>query len=116
LATAKHSRWNRPYTDPMYQPMLEVLQYLRENGHKTFIVTCGGQDFVRLYMERIYGVPPKQVVGTTGETKCGYDKGGKPFLTKELKLLLNDNYAGKPEGIHLMIRRRVRTRRLATPP
>jgi phosphoglycolate phosphatase-like HAD superfamily hydrolase len=106
LATAKHPRWNRPYTDLTYQPMLEVLKYFRANGYKTYIVTGGGQDFVRVYAEQVYGIPPEQVVGTMGGTKYGYDKAGKPFLTKEPKLLLNDNDAGKPEGIHLMIGRR----------
>ena len=86
--------------------MQEVLKYLRANGYKTYIVTGGGQDFVRVYSERTYGIPPEQVVGTAGGTKYGYDKDGKPFLTKEPKLLLNDNNAGKPEGIHLMIGRR----------
>jgi phosphoglycolate phosphatase-like HAD superfamily hydrolase len=106
LETAKDPRWKRPYTDLTYLPMQEVLQYLRANGYKTYIVTGGGQDFVRTYSEKTYGIPPEQVVGTAGGTKYGYDKAGKPFLTKEPKLLLNDNNAGKPEGIHLMIGRR----------
>jgi phosphoglycolate phosphatase-like HAD superfamily hydrolase len=106
LATAKDSRWKRPYTDLTYLPMQEVLKYLRANGYKTYIVTGGGQDFVRVYSEATYGIPPEQVVGTAGGTKYGYDRSGKPFLTKEPKLLLNDNNAGKPEGIHLMIGRR----------
>jgi phosphoglycolate phosphatase-like HAD superfamily hydrolase len=106
LETAKHPRWQRPYTELTYQPMLDVLQYLRDNGFKTYIVTGGGQDFVRVYSQRVYGIPPEQVVGTAGGTKFGYDKDGRPFLTKEPKLLLNDNNAGKPEGIHLMIGRR----------
>jgi len=106
LAAARHRRWDRPYTELTYQPMQEVLQYLRANGYKTYIVTGGGQDFVRLYSEKVYGIPPEQVVGTAGGTKYGYDKSGRPFLTKEPRLLLNDNNAGKPEGIHLMIGRR----------
>jgi phosphoglycolate phosphatase-like HAD superfamily hydrolase len=106
LETARHPRWNRPYTELVYQPMLDVLQYLRENGFKTYIVTGGGQDFVRVYSQRVYGIPPEQVVCTMGGTKFGYDKDGKPFLTKEPKLLLNNDNAGKPEGIHLMIGRR----------
>jgi phosphoglycolate phosphatase-like HAD superfamily hydrolase len=106
LAEAKDPRWKRPYTELTYQPMQEVLQYLRANGYKTYIVTGGGQDFVRQYSEQTYGIPPEQVVGTAGGTKYGYDKSGKPFLTKEPKMLLNDNNAGKPEGIHLMIGRR----------
>jgi len=83
--------------------MIELLKYLRANGYRTYIVTGGGQDFVRAYSEEVYGIPPEQVVGTMSGTKYGYDKEGKPFLTKEPKLLLNDNNAGKPEGIHLMI-------------
>lgn len=106
LDTAKDPRWKRPYTELTYQPMQEVLQYLRANDYKTYIATGGGQDFVRVYSERVYGIPPEQVVGTMGGTKYGYDKEGKPFLTKEPKLLLNDDNAGKPEGIHLMIGRR----------
>jgi phosphoglycolate phosphatase-like HAD superfamily hydrolase len=106
LETAKHPRWKRLYTDLTFQPMQEVLQYLRDNGFKTYIVTGGGQDFVRTYSQRVYGIPPEQVVGTMGGTKFGYDNNGKPFLTKEPKLLLNNDNAGKPEGIHLMIGRR----------
>ncbi|WP_296522847.1 HAD family hydrolase [Rhodoplanes sp.] len=106
MEMARHPRWNRPYTDLAYQPMLEVLKYLRDNGYKTFIVTGGGQDFVRTYAERLYGIPPEQVVGTAGGTKFGYDKAGKPFLTREPRILLNDNNAGKVEGIQLMIGRR----------
>ncbi len=106
LAEAKDPRWKRPYTELTYLPMQEVLKYLRDNGYKTYIVTGGGQDFVRAYSEATYGIPPEQVVGTAGGTKYGYGKDGKPFLTKEPKVLLNDNNAGKPEGIHLMIGRR----------
>jgi phosphoglycolate phosphatase-like HAD superfamily hydrolase len=106
LQTAKHPRWNRPYTELAYQPMLEVLRYLRHYEYKTYIVTGGGQDFVRVYAQQVYGIPPEQVVGTAGGTKYGYGKDCKPFLTKEPKLILNDNNAGKPEAIHLMIGRR----------
>ncbi len=106
LAKAKDPRWKRPYTELTYQPMQEVLKYLRDNGYKTYIVTGGGQDFVRVYSEDTYGIPPEQVVGSALGTKYSYDKSGKPFLIKEPKLLLNDNNAGKPEGIHLMIGRR----------
>ena len=106
LDTARDPRWKRPYTELIYQPMQEVLKYFRANGYRTYIVTGGGQDFVRLYSERVYGIPPEQVVGTAGGTKYRYAKDGKPYLLKEPKLLLNDNDAGKPEGIHLMIGRR----------
>jgi len=108
IETARHQRWNRLYAELLYQPMLEVLQYLRDNGFKTYIVTGGGQDFVRVYAQKAYGIPPEQVIGTAGGTKYSYDRDGKPFLTKEPKLLLNDNNAGKPEGIHLEIGRRPR--------
>jgi haloacid dehalogenase-like hydrolase len=103
LETAKHPRWNRLYTDLIYQPMLELLRYLRDNAYRTYIVTGGGQDFVRIYSEKVYGIPPEQVVGTAGGTSYGYGKNGRPHLTKDPKMLLNDNFAGKPEGIHLMI-------------
>ena len=106
LAEARDGRWKKPYTELTYLPMQELLKYLRANGYKTWIVTGGGQDFVRQYSEKTYGVPPEQVVGTAGGTRYGYAKDGKPFLTKEPRLLLNDNNAGKPEGIHLMIGRR----------
>ena len=106
LEAARHPRWNRLYTELAYQPMLEVFRYLRDNAYKTYIVTGGGQDFVRMYAEKVYGIPPEQVIGTAGGTKFAYASNGKPYLTKEPKLLLNDNNAGKPEGIHLMIGRR----------
>jgi hypothetical protein len=86
--------------------MIALLKYLRANGYRTYIVTGGGQDFVRVYSEEVYGIPPEQVVGTAGGTSYGYDKNGRPFLTKDPKLLLNDDFAGKPEGIHLVIGRR----------
>jgi phosphoglycolate phosphatase-like HAD superfamily hydrolase len=106
LPNAKDKRWKRPYTELTYLPMLEVLAYFRANGYKTYIVTGGGQDFVRVYSDKVYGIPVEQVVGSPGGTTYGYAKDGKPFLTKVPKLLLNDNNAGKPEGIHEMIGRR----------
>ncbi len=106
LDSARHPRWRRPYTELTYQPMQELLGYLRASGYKTYIVTGGGQEFVRVYAEHTYGIPPEQVIGTAGATRYGYDSQGRPFLTKEPRLLLNDNDAGKPEGIQLMIGRR----------
>jgi hypothetical protein len=106
LSTARDARWGRPYSELVYQPMLEVMRYLRANAFKTYIVTGGGQDFVRVYAEEVYGIPPEQVVGSAGETKFGYNDRQKPILTKEPRLLLDDDKAGKPEGIHLMIGRR----------
>lgn len=106
LATAKDPRWKRPYTELTFQPMQELLRFLRDNGYKTYIVTGGGQDFVRVYAESTYGIAPEQVVGSIGGVTYGYDANGKPILTKEPKLLLNDDHAGKPEGIHMLIGRR----------
>jgi phosphoglycolate phosphatase-like HAD superfamily hydrolase len=106
IETARHPRWDLPYTELTYLPMQEVLRYLRANDYKTYIVTGGGQDFVRVYSQQAYGIPPEQVVGTAGGTTFGYGKDGRPMLTRDPKLLLNDNKAGKPEGIHLMIGRR----------
>jgi len=106
LAQARDPRWKRPYTDLTYLPMQEVLSYLRANGFKTYIVTGGGMDFVRVFSEATYGIPPEQVVGSAGATTFGYAKDGAPRLVKEPKLLLNDDKAGKPEGIHLVIGRR----------
>lgn len=106
LATARDPKWHRPYTDLTYLPMQELLKYLRDMGYKTYIVTGGGQDFVRVYAEKTYGIPPEQIVGTMGSTTLSYDKEGKPILTKDPKVLLNDNNAGKVEGIHMMIGRR----------
>jgi len=106
LATARDPRWHRPYTDLTYLPMQELLKYLRANGYRTYIVTGGGQDFVRVYSDQVYGIPPEQVVGTAGGTQYGYEKNGNPILTKDPRLLLNDDQAGKPESIHLMIGRR----------
>lgn len=106
FASAKDPRWKRPYTDLAYQPMVELLRYLRANGYKTYIVTGGGQDFVRTISEQAYGIPPEQVIGTAGTTSYGHDKNGVAVLTKDPKLMLNDNNEGKAEGIHLMIGRR----------
>jgi phosphoglycolate phosphatase-like HAD superfamily hydrolase len=106
LETARHPRFKRPYTDLIYQPMREVLRYFRANGFKTYIVTGSGQDFVRVFAEKTYGIPPEQVIGSAGETKYVYRKNGEPVLIKEPKLVLNDNNAGKPESIHLVIGRR----------
>jgi phosphoglycolate phosphatase-like HAD superfamily hydrolase len=106
LDSARDPRWHRPHTELTYVPMLELLKYLRANGYRTYIVTGGGQDFVRVYAEDVYGIPPEQIVGTVGATKYEYGKQGEPLLIKEPKLILNDVFAGKPEGIYMMIGRR----------
>ncbi len=105
LAKAKHPRFKRPYTDLVYQPMLEVMKYLRANGFKTYIVTGGGQEFVRVYSQRVYGIPPEQVVGSSIVTKYEY-KDGKPLLIREPKAFFIDDHAGKVIGINLFIGKR----------
>jgi hypothetical protein len=106
LTTAQHPHFERLYTDLVYQPMLELMQYLRANGYKTFIVTGGGQDFVRTYSERVYDVPRDQVVGSAGGITFSYDESGKATLTKDPKLLWIDDKTAKPVDIHPMIARR----------
>ena len=113
IETAKHPRWNRLYTELTYQPMLEVLQYMRANGYRTYIVTGGGQDFVRVYSQQAYGIPPEQVVGTATGTKFGYNKEGKPFLTKDPKLLLTTTTRESPKVFTWKLAA-VRMQRLAT--
>jgi phosphoserine phosphatase len=105
LAQARHPRFQRPYTELVYQPMLEVMQYLRNNGFKTYIVTGGGQEFVRAYGERVYGVPPEQVVGTSVATKYEYQN-GQPVLMRLPKIFFVDDHAGKAIGINLFIGKR----------
>ncbi len=105
LATAKDPRWHRPYTELIYQPMLEVMKYLRANGYETYIVTGGGQDFVRVYAEQVYGIPPQNIVGSAIATEYAYDKSGAGILMRPPKLLLNNNFSGKPEDIYLFIGR-----------
>jgi len=106
LAEAKHPRFKRPYTECVYQPMLELMQYLRNNGFKTYIVTGGGQEFVRAFAGQTYGMPPEQVVGSVSKVKYQYDKDGKPELIRLPKVLLIDDKTGKPEGINMFIGRR----------
>jgi phosphoglycolate phosphatase-like HAD superfamily hydrolase len=105
LAQAKHPRFQRAYTELVYQPMLELLGYLRANGFKTHIVSGGGADFMRVFAERVYGIPPEQVVGSVGETKLAI-RDGKPVLIKLPKINLVDDKVGKPVGIHRFIGRR----------
>jgi hypothetical protein len=102
LATAKHPRWNRLYTELVYQPMLEVLGYLRANGYKTYIATGGTGEFVRAYSPRVYGILPEQVAGTEQPVKYGYDKDHRPILTMEPKLALDNLGAGKIENFWLV--------------
>jgi phosphoserine phosphatase len=105
LAKAQHERFKRPYTELVYQPMLEVMDYLRDNGFRTYIVTGGGQEFVRVYSEEVYGVPPEQVVGSSIVTKYEY-RDGEPVLMREPKVFFIDDKAGKAIGINLFIGKR----------
>jgi phosphoserine phosphatase len=105
LATARHPRFNRPFTEMVYQPMLELLAYLRANGFKTFIVSGGGVEFMRVFAEKSYGVPPEQVVGSSGKLKFEMQD-GKPVLTKLPELVFNDDNAEKPVAIQQHIGRR----------
>src|SRR5262249_35956206 len=82
LATARHPRFDRPYTALVFQPMLELLSYLRANGFKTFIVSGGGIEFMRPWTEKVYGIPPEQVVGSSGVVKFEAGPDGKPVLMK----------------------------------
>jgi phosphoglycolate phosphatase-like HAD superfamily hydrolase len=105
LATAKHPRFNQPYTALVYQPMLELLAYLRANGFKTFIVSGGGIEFMRPWTENAYGIPPEQVVGSSATTKFEL-RDGKPVLMRLPELGFIDDGPGKPVGINLHIGRR----------
>ena len=105
IASAKHPKTGRLYTGMVYQPMLELLAYLRANGFKTFIVSGGGIEFMRPWAERVYGVPPEQVVGSSGKLKFEL-RDGKPVLVKLPEINLVDDGAGKPVGIQTHIGRR----------
>jgi len=105
IATAKHPKTGRPYTEMVYQPMLELLAYLRANGFKTFIVSGGGIEFMRPWAERVYGVPPEQVIGSSIKTKLEM-RDGKPVLVRLPEINFIDDKEGKPVGINQHIGRR----------
>ena len=105
IATARHPRFDRPYTDLVYQPMLELLGYLRENGFKTYIVSGGGIEFMRVWAARVYGVPPEQVIGSSIVTHFEM-RDGTPVLVREDKIDFIDDKAGKPVAINKFIGRR----------
>ncbi len=106
LTTAEHPRFDRLYTDLVYQPMVEVITLLRDHDFRPYIVSGGGQAFIRSYAESVYGIPPEQIVGTTFETAYQIGADGIPVLVMQPTVQLNDNDAGKPEDINLMIGRR----------
>jgi phosphoserine phosphatase len=105
LATARHPKTDRPYTEMVFQPMLELLAYLRANGFKTFIVSGGGIEFMRAFAELTYGVPPEQVIGSSGKLKFEMLEGG-PVLTKLADIVLIDDNVEKPAAIQQHIGRR----------
>ena len=105
VATAKHPRFKRPYTDLVYQPMLELLAYLRANDFKTYIVSGGGIEFVRTFAEPVYGVPPEQVIGSSVKTRYEV-RDGRPVIARLGEIDFIDDKAGKPVGIHKFIGRR----------
>ena len=105
ITTAKHPKTGKLYTEMVYQPMLEVLTYLRANGFKTFIVSGGGIEFMRPWAERVYGIPPEQVIGSSIKTKYEV-RDGKPVIVRLPELNFIDDKAGKPVGIQQHIGRR----------
>jgi hypothetical protein len=105
LATARHPRFNRPYTDLVFKPMLDLLAYLRANGFKTFIVSGGSIEFMRPWVQQVYGIPPEQVVGTISDVKFEMQNGA-PVLIREPKISFVDDGPGKPVGIYRSIGRR----------
>ena len=105
ITTAKHPKTGKPFTEMVYQPMLELLAYLRANNFKTFIVSGGGIEFMRPWTEKVYGIPPEQVVGSSGGLKYEI-RDGKPVLLKLPEIALNDDKDGKPIGIQRHIGRR----------
>ncbi|MBU9762898.1 haloacid dehalogenase-like hydrolase [Mycobacterium sp. TNTM28] len=105
LARARHPRFDRPYDQLTYAPQQQLLSYLRDNGFRTYIVSGGGADFMRVFSQRVYGIPPEQVVGSTGTTRYEL-RDGKPVLVKTLDYVFVDDKAGKPSGIHEFIGRR----------
>ena len=105
IASARHPRVNRLYTEIIYQPMLELLAYLRANGFKTFIVSGGGVEFMRVWVERVYGIPPEQVIGSSIVTKFEM-VAGVPVLTRLPQLNFMDDNVGKPVAINMHIGRK----------
>jgi phosphoglycolate phosphatase-like HAD superfamily hydrolase len=105
LAAARHPRFKRPYTELVFQPMLELLAYLRANAFKTFIVSGGGIEFMRPWVQAVHGIPPEQVVGSSIKTKFEM-RNGKPVLVRLPEINFIDDKAGKPVGINQHIGRR----------
>lgn len=105
LQTAKHPRFDKPYTALIYQPMLEVLKLFEAHGYRVYIVSGGGQQFIRVYAQAVYGLGPDRIIGSAGKVKYGYQN-GHPELVKMAEVLFVDDKAGKPEAIQLFIGKR----------
>jgi hypothetical protein len=105
MAKSQHPRFKRPYTECVFQPMLELLAYLRSNSFKTYIVSGGGVEFMRPWTEKVYGVPPERVVGSSVKTRFEL-RGGQPVLLRLPEVDVIDDKAGKPVGINKFIGRR----------
>jgi phosphoserine phosphatase len=106
LATGRHPRFNRPYTELVYAPMVELLSYLRANGFKTYIVSGGGVEFIRPWAEQVYGIPPEHVIGSSGVVKFEIGADGRPMLMKLAQMEFVDDGPGKPVAINRFIARR----------
>jgi phosphoglycolate phosphatase-like HAD superfamily hydrolase len=106
LATTRHPRYHRLYTELVYEPMLEVMAYLRANDFRTYIVSGSGQEFIRVFADQIFGIPPEQVLGTTFELTYEMGSDGVPVIRIDAPVLMDGNNAGKPQDIALMIGRR----------
>jgi phosphoglycolate phosphatase-like HAD superfamily hydrolase len=105
VAKATHARWKRPYTDLIFAPMVEVMAHFRANGYRTYIVTGGGQAFVRVMANRAYGIEPEHVIGSAAETSFSYGPDGKPMMTRPPKLLFYNDVTAKPQDIYLFLGR-----------
>lgn len=105
LSKAVHPRFKKPFTELIYQPMLEVIHYLKGHGYKVYIVSGGGQEFIRTYADKVYGIPSEQIIGSTEKAKYEY-RMGKPVLIKLPEVLFIDDKKGKPEAINLFIGKR----------
>ncbi len=105
LATARNPKTKRPYTEMVFQPMIELLAYMRANGFKTYIVSGGGVEFMRVFSEQVYGVPPEQVIGSTGKTKLEVHD-GEPVIVRLPQIALINDKDGKPPAINQYIGRR----------
>lgn len=106
IKTHNHPRFNRPFAELIYQPMLEAMQFLHDNGFKIYIVSGGGQEFIRAFAKKVYNLSPEYIIGTAAKVRYEYTADGRPVLTKLSQLLFVNDKEGKPEGINLIIGKR----------